>query len=47
VEPYVYAAILVLLLGVRAGDAVRRRARRRAATPAGRPILARADGERQ
>lgn len=35
-EPYYYAAILSLLLGVRAGDAVRRRVRRRRARrPAG------------
>jgi sulfoxide reductase heme-binding subunit YedZ len=42
VDPYVYAAVLALLLGIRLADAVRRRLRRRAS---GRPRDARAPGK--
>jgi methionine sulfoxide reductase heme-binding subunit len=40
VEPWVYAAILAVLLAIRAGDAARRVARRRRAGVAGRPAAA-------
>jgi methionine sulfoxide reductase heme-binding subunit len=40
VEPWVYAAILVVLLAIRAGDAARRVVRRRRAGVAGRPAAA-------
>jgi sulfoxide reductase heme-binding subunit YedZ len=40
VEPWVYAAILAVLLGIRAGDAARRVMRRRRAGVAGRPAAA-------
>jgi sulfoxide reductase heme-binding subunit YedZ len=40
VEPWVYAAILAVLLAIRAGDAARRVVRRRRAGVAGRPAAA-------